>query len=63
MKIVEVNCNGNAPRGCKKGTLVITATGTYKIVSWWIAFWKRKARYNPDSGYWSEKVSEYSTYN
>lgn len=55
--IVTADGDGNAPAGCKVGTIVRTLNGTYRIVSRWKAFWLRKAHYNPYSGYWSEQIS------
>jgi hypothetical protein len=55
--IVTADGEGNAPAGCKVGTIVRTLNGTYRIVSGWKAFWSRKVHYNPYNGYWSEQIS------
>ena len=59
--IVVANKNGNAPYGCSHGDIVITNDGNYRIISDIVAkylYGKRGVKYNPLSGYWSQKITE-----
>ena len=59
--IVLVNKDGNAPSGCIHGDIIVTNDGNYRIISDFVArfvYGKRGVKYNSESGYWSQKLTE-----